>query len=72
MSEKKYIDTADHPAIVKAREKHFATPAITEPFSLMVVGDIIQTNPITQRADPAIRGILKPVLECDVAFGNME
>ena len=72
MSNNKYQETADHPAIVKAREQHFSTPAITEPFSVMVVGDIIQTNPITQRTDPAIRGILDPVQECDVAFGNME
>ena len=73
MSEfKKSPEVADHPAIVKAREEHFATPAITEPFTLTVVGDIIQTNPITQRTDPAVRGILDPVLQSDVAFGNME
>jgi len=71
-TDKKFTDIADHPAIVAAREKHFATPAITEPFSLMVVGDIIQTNPITQRTDPAVRAIIDPVKECDVAFGNME
>ena len=69
---KKYPETADHPVVVKAREDHFSTPAITEPFSVMVVGDIIQTNPITQRTDPAVRGILDPVLKCDLAFGNME
>ena len=70
--EKKYPEVADHPAIVKMREEHFANPAITEPFSVTVVGDIIQTNPITQRTDPAVRSILDPVLESDVAFGNME
>jgi len=65
-------ELSNHPAIVKMREEHFANPAIAEPFTLTVVGDIIQTNPITQRTDPAVRSILDPILESDVAFGNME
>ena len=65
-------EIADHPAVVKAREDHFNTPSITEDFTITVVGDIIQTNPISQRKDPAVRGILDPILESDAAFGNME
>ena len=65
-------EIANHPAIVKAREEHFTTPGITEPFTITVVGDIIQTNPITQRTDPAVRAILDPIQESDAAFGNME
>lgn len=65
-------EIANHPAIVKAREEHFKGPSIKEPFTVTVVGDIIQTNPITQRQDPAVRGILDPIKESDVAFGNME
>lgn len=65
-------EIAELPAIVEAREKHFRGTAIQEPFTLTVVGDIIQTNPITQRRDPAVREILAPILESDAAFGNME
>jgi poly-gamma-glutamate synthesis protein (capsule biosynthesis protein) len=73
MSEKqKENEIADHPAIVKLREKHFASPAIKVPFTLTVVGDIIQTNPITQRIDPEIRAVLDPIKNSDAAVGNME
>jgi len=65
-------ELSQHPVIAAARKKHFETPAITGPFRLTVVGDIIQTNPITRRSDPAVRGILDPILESDAAFGNME
>ena len=65
-------EIADHPAIVKVREEHFKKTSITEPFTISVVGDIIQTNPISRRIDPAVRGILDPIKESDAAFGNME
>jgi poly-gamma-glutamate synthesis protein (capsule biosynthesis protein) len=70
--EKKWPEIADHPAIVKMREEHFNNPAITEPFTVTVVGDIIQSNPISQRSDPAVRAILDPLKKSDLAFGNME
>jgi poly-gamma-glutamate synthesis protein (capsule biosynthesis protein) len=73
MSEdQKRPEIADHPAIVKLREEHFAKSAITAPFTLTVLGDIIQTNPISQRIDPEIRAVLDPVKNSDVAVGNME
>ncbi|AEF84803.1 bacterial capsule synthesis protein [Treponema primitia ZAS-2] len=70
--EKKYPEIADHPAIVKMREEHFANPAIKAPFTLTVVGDIIQTNPISHLIDPEVRAILDPIKKSDVAVGNME
>ena len=65
-------DISSMPAVVRFREEHFSKPAITEPFTLSVVGDIIQSNPISQRTDKAIRGILDPIANSDLAFGNME
>lgn len=70
--EHKKPEIAQHPAIVAAREKQFAKAHVQGDFTLTVVGDIIQTNPITQRTDPAVRGILDPILASDAAFGNME
>lgn len=65
-------EIAQYPAIVAAREKQFTKAHVQGDFTLTVVGDIIQTNPITQRTDPAVRGILDPILASDAAFGNME
>ena len=70
--EKKFPEVCDHPAITMLREKQFSGPHIKGDFSISVVGDIIQTNPISQLIDPDVRGILDPVKESDVAFGNME
>ena len=70
--EKKIPELADHPAIVKAREKHFEGTAIKEPFTISIVGDMIITRPFSERTDPEVRGALDPVKESDVAFGNME
>ena len=66
------VEIADHPAVAKIREEHFANPAIKSPFTVMVVGDIIQTNPISRRVDPDVRTVLDPFKNCDVAVGNME
>ncbi|MCL2006676.1 MAG: CapA family protein [Treponema sp.] len=70
--EKKSPEIGDHPAIVKMREEHFATPGIKEPFTLTMLGDIIQTNPISHRSDPEVRAILDPIKNSDAAVGNME
>jgi len=70
--EKKYPELADHPAIVKAREEHFKGTAIKDPFTISIVGDMIITYPFSQRIDPELRGVLDPIKESDVAFGNME
>ncbi|MDR0878662.1 MAG: CapA family protein, partial [Treponema sp.] len=70
--EKKYPEIADHPAIVKMREEHFANPAIKVPFTVSVMGDIIQSNPVSHLTDPAVRGVLDPIKESDVAVANME
>ena len=70
--EKKITEIAEHPAIVQMREEHFATPGITVPFTLTVLGDIIQTNPISGRIDPAVQAVLDPIRKSDAAVANME
>ena len=61
-----------NPVIEKVREEHFAKPSVLTPFSIAVAGDIIQSDPLANRMDPEIRGILDVVKDSDVGFANME
>jgi poly-gamma-glutamate synthesis protein (capsule biosynthesis protein) len=70
--EKKQPELSDHPAIVKMRETHFSKNWTRGDFTLAVGGDIIQSDPITQVDDPAVREILDSVKKSDLAFANME
>ena len=65
-------DLSQHPAVVKVREEHFKKAAVESPFTIAVAGDIIQSNPIAQRQNSEIRGILDIVKRSDIAVANME
>lgn len=41
-------------------------------FTLALVGDIVQTRPLTNRDDPAVKLALAPIREADCAIGNLE
>ncbi len=41
-------------------------------FTIAVVGDIVQTRPITQLGDPAVRAAIEPIQNADFAIGNLE
>ena len=41
-------------------------------FTIAVVGDIVQTRPITQLDDPAIAAAIEPIRSADFAIGNLE
>ena len=45
---------------------------ITAPFTIAAVGDIIEPDPITERADPGFQSLIKIIRDADVGFANME
>ena len=56
----KYNPDRDHPMSVKGD------------FTVAVVGDIVQTRPITQLDDEAVEAALDPIKKADFAIGNLE
>lgn len=56
----KYIPDRDHPMSVKGD------------FTVAVVGDIVQTRPITQLEDDAVQAALAPIKNADFSIGNLE
>ncbi|HAT29265.1 MAG TPA: hypothetical protein DCS89_19780 [Gammaproteobacteria bacterium] len=56
----KYIPERDHPM------------SVTGDFTVAVVGDIVQTRPITQLEDSDVQAALAPVKDADFAIGNLE
>ena len=45
---------------------------ITAPFTIAAVGDIIEPDPISERADPGFQSLIKVIRDADVGFANME
>jgi poly-gamma-glutamate capsule biosynthesis protein CapA/YwtB (metallophosphatase superfamily) len=60
---------SDHPKYVPERDRPMS---IKGDFSVAVVGDIVQTRPITQLDDAAVAAALQPVRDADFAVGNLE
>lgn len=56
----KYIPSRDHPM------------SVSGDFTVAVVGDIVQTRPITQLDDSAVQAAIKPIKDADFAIGNLE
>jgi poly-gamma-glutamate synthesis protein (capsule biosynthesis protein) len=45
---------------------------ISEPFTFVSVGDILQARPLSEIADPGLQAVIKIVRDADVAMGNFE
>ena len=72
-SSKPLISTAskvdDHPKYVPERDRPMS---VTGSFNIAVVGDIVQTRPISQLDDDAVTAAIQPLWDSDVAIGNLE
>lgn len=59
----------DHPRYVPERDRPMSVDGA---FNIAVVGDIVQTRPISQLEDDAVAAAIKPLRNADVAVGNLE
>lgn len=60
---------SDHPKYVPERDRPMS---IDGDFNIAVVGDIVQTRPISQLDDAAVAAAIAPIRNADVAIGNLE
>lgn len=56
----KYVPDRDHPMSIDGK------------FTIAVVGDIVQTRPVSQLEDESVRAALAPISNADFAIGNLE
>ena len=59
----------DHPKYVPERDRPMSMDG---DFNIAVVGDIVQTRPISQLEDDAVTAAIEPLRKADVAVGNLE
>jgi len=59
----------DHPKYVPERDHSMS---IEGNFTIAVVGDIVQTRPVSQLDEPSVKEALAPIGNADFAIGNLE
>ena len=60
---------SDHPKYIPERDRPMS---IDGDFNIAVVGDIVQTRPVSQLDDAAVAAAIAPIRSADVAIGNLE